>query len=117
MAYLGCKYELYDNNGNVIHSEDTRTLKEEKEKLLVILDYLYSEDYLDKVGLSGISKEKAQRKLDHARLGILEDKDQASEIVKKDREIKAEYKARKQAITDAKSCDEAHAACYKHNSV
>lgn len=109
--YEGQKYELSDGKGNVILKEDTRILEQEMNSKLDELDKEFTEKYHEKLGLP--NKEKGDRKIQEARLGISKDKKKEKELLKKDEEIKTEYRLRKEMILNAKDCDECHDAVHK----
>lgn len=102
------RIETYDSNGNLIEVIDDRTDDEVKEQALEVLNEVFTLEYVEKFGFK--DKEKGERKLLEARLGILDDKDEEKRILNLDKELKMEYKLRKENIRNAATLHEAEQA-------
>lgn len=111
--YTGKRYQLFDGKGNIVEEYDTRILEEEIKLNIKELDKEFTDKYHIKLGFDELQKEKANRKILEARQGLLSDKKETEALLLKDKELKEEYRLRKEMILNAKNCDECCEAVYK----
>lgn len=103
---MGMYYQIFNSNGECIFENDSRIFEEEVQKTLTDLDFMFSEKYLELLDIPEIPLYKRQRKLDQARLQILEDKALQYKILERDKYLKNLYTKFKNNILKCKTLTE-----------